>query len=118
MLEGDAKNSLVENDIKQEIKPSSNIKRNVIILIAVGVVVLAILVVLIIFFIKKEKDEEEDSNKLEFISWEEAHKRAKEKLKEFTDEEKLSMLNGIQNMAKKTQEGGCCGYIEPIKDKF
>ena len=54
MLEGDAKNSLVENDIKEEIKPSSNIKRNVIISIAVGVVVLAILVVLIIFYIQRE----------------------------------------------------------------
>ena len=117
MLEGDAKNSLVENDIKEEIKPSSNIKRNVIISIAVGVVVLAILVVLIIFYIQKDK-EEEDPNKLEFLTWEEAHKRAKEKLKDFTDEEKLSMLYGIQNMAKKAEEGGCCGYIEPIKDKF
>ena len=120
MLEGDAKNSLVENDIKEEISPNSNKTKIIIISIIVGFVVLAALVVIIVFFILKDDDDDNNNNNenLKFLSWDEAHAKAKEKVKELNDTEKLYMLYGIQNMKKSIEDGGCVGAIEPIEGKF
>ena len=65
-----------------------------------------------------DESDTDQPDELEFLTWEEAHKRAKEKLQEFNVTEKLSMLYGIQNMQKPTREGGCVGAIEPIEGKF
>jgi hypothetical protein len=46
--------------------------------------------------------------KLKFITWEEAHSKAKEKLNEFTVDEKLNILFGIQNMQKKNRRWWLC----------
>ena len=119
MLEGDAKESMRDSDLKEEIVndkgKSPDKKRNKICLIvslvscslAIGAVIAIIIILL--------KDDSE--NQLNFLTWEEAHKKAKEKIKDFTVDEKLSLLYGIQNM-QKTRENGCVGSIEPIQDKF
>ena len=116
MLEGDAKDSLVENDIKEEIKKSPN-KTRIILFVTIGAVVSGIIVVLVIYFIRNSL-EEESKKELKFISWEEAHQKAEEKMKLFSIDEKLSILFGIQNMQKKPEDKGCVGAIEPIKEKF
>ena len=116
MLEGDAKDSLVENDIKEEIKKSPN-KTRIILFVTIGAVVSGIIVVLVIYFIRNSL-EEESKKELKFISWEEAHQKAEEKMKSFSIDEKLSILFGIQNMQKKPEDKGCVGAIEPIKEKF
>ena len=116
MLEGDAKDSLVENDIKEEIKKSPNQTR-IILFVTIGAVVSGIIVVLVIYFIRNSL-EEESKKELKFISWEEAHQKAEEKMKLFSIDEKLSILFGIQNMQKKPEDKGCVGAIEPIKEKF
>ena len=119
MLEGDPKESMRDSDLKEEIVndkgKSPDKKRNKICLIvslvscslAIGAVIAIIIILL--------KDDSE--NQLNFLTWEEAHKKAKEKIKDFTVDEKLSLLYGIQNM-QKTRENGCVGSIEPIQDKF
>ena len=119
MLEGDPKESMRDSDLKEEIVndkgKSPDKKRNKICLIvslascavAIGAVIAIIIILL--------KDDSE--NQLNFLTWEEAHKKAKEKIKDFTIDEKLSLLYGIQNM-QKTRENGCVGSIEPIQDKF
>ena len=117
MLEGDKQQSLADKDLKEELNNNnqSNKKPNKkcliisIICCAVGV---GAIIALIIVLLKKDKEK-----KLNFLTWEEAHKKAKEKIKEFTIEEKLSLLFGIQNM-QKTKENGCVGSIEPIPNKF
>ena len=58
------------------------------------------------------------NNNPNFITWEEAYQKASIKLKEFNTTEKLSLLYGIQNLQKKSKDGGCIGAIEPIKGKF
>jgi beta-glucosidase len=116
MLEGDAKDSLVENDIKEEIKKSPN-KTRIILFVTIGAVISGIIVVLVIYFIRNSL-EEESKKELKFISWEEAHQKAEEKMKLFSIDEKLSILFGIQNMQKKPEDKGCVGAIEPIKEKF
>ena len=116
MLDGDAKDSLVENDIKEEIKKSPNQTR-IILFVTIGAVVSGIIVVLVIYFIRNSL-EEESKKELKFISWEEAHQKAEEKMKLFSIDEKLSILFGIQNMQKKPEDKGCVGAIEPIKEKF
>ena len=118
MLEGDKQQSLADNDIKEEInnKDSANKKSNkkclIISIICCAVGVGAIIAVVIVLLKKKEPEKN-----LKFLTWEEAHKKANEKMKEFTIEEKLSLLYGIQNM-QKTKENGCVGSIEPIPNKF
>ena len=119
MLEGDPKESMRDSDLKEEIVndkgKSPDKKKNKICLIvslvscslAIGAVIAIIIILL--------KDDSE--NQLNFLTWEEAHKKAKEKIKDFTVDEKLSLLYGIQNM-QKTRENGCVGSIEPIQDKF
>ncbi len=117
MLEGDKQQSLADKDLKEELNNNnqSNKKPNkkclIISIISCAVGVGAI-IALIIVLLKKDKEK-----KLNFLTWEEAHKKAKDKIKEFTIEEKLSLLFGIQNM-QKTKENGCVGSIEPIPNKF
>ena len=117
MLEGDKQQSLADKDLKEELNNNnqSNKKPNkkclIISIISCAVGVGAI-IALIIVLLKKDKEK-----KLNFLTWEEAHKKAKDKIKEFTIEEKLSLLFGIQNM-QKTKENGCVGSLEPIPNKF
>ena len=58
------------------------------------------------------------NNNPNFITWEKAYQKASIKLKEFNTTEKLSLLYGVQNLQKKSKDGGCIGAIEPIKGKF
>ena len=119
MLEGDPKESMRDSDLKEEIVndkgKSPDKKRNkiclIVSLVSCGVAIGAVIAIIIILL----KDDSE--NQLNFLTWEEAHKKAKEKIKDFTVDEKLSLLYGIQNM-QKTRENGCVGSIEPIQDKF
>ena len=121
MIEGDPKYSLVDTDIKEEIQTASNKKKFIIIGSVIGCVVVAAVIVLVLVLVTREEDskeKEEDKKELKFLTWEEAHVKAKEKLKEFSVDEKLNILFGIQNMQKKTEDGGCVGAIEPIENKF
>ena len=115
MLEGDAKNSLVDTDIKEEMKGNPKTKW-IIISVVCGAVVIAGIVVLVVFLLKD--DEEEEEKKLKFLTWAEAHEKAKAKVKEFTVQEKLNLIFGTQNMQKKTEDGGCVGAIDPVEGKF
>ena len=109
--------TLVTHDIKeQEAKDPNKIFK--ILALIIGVIAIIAVAVIGIHFLKKDSDSDETNNGLKFLSWKEAHDKAKEKLKEFTTEEKLSLLYGTQNMQKKTKEGGCVGMIDPIKGKF
>ena len=109
--------TLVTHDIKeQEAKEKNKIFK--ILALIIGVIAIIAVAVIGIHFLKKDSDSDESNNGLKFLSWKEAHDKAKEKLKEFTTEEKLSLLYGTQNMQKKTKEGGCVGMIDPIKGKF
>ena len=112
MLEGDAKNSLVDTDIKEEIKGSPK-KKWIIIAIICGVVIAAGIVVLVVLLLKDDGEK-----KLNFLTWDEAHEKAKAKVKEFSVEEKLNLIFGTQNMQKKTEDGGCVGAIDPVEGKF
>ena len=112
MLEGDAKNSLVDTDIKEEIKGIPK-KKWVIIAIICGVVIAAGIVVLVVLLLKDDVEK-----KLNFLTWDEAHEKAKAKVKEFSVEEKLNLIFGTQNMQKKTEDGGCVGAIDPVEGKF
>ena len=118
MLEGDKQQSLADKDLKEELNNNnqSNKKPNkkclIISIISCAVGVGAIIALIIVLLKKDDKEK-----KLNFLTWEEAHKKANEKIKEFTIEEKLSLLFGIQNM-QKTKENGCVGSIEPIPNKF
>ena len=117
MLEGDAKNSLVDTDIKEEMKGNPKTKW-IIISVVCGAVVIAGIVVLVVFLLKDDEEEEEEEKKLKFLTWAEAHEKAKAKVKEFTVEEKLNLIFGTQNMQKKTEDGGCVGAIDPVEGKF
>ena len=129
MLEGDAKKSLVDTDIKETIKDDSNPNKKKYIIIGsicCAVVITAIVLVLVFVVFKEEdngdnadsSDSDDSDKELKFLSWEEAHQKAKEKLKEFTTKEKLSLLYGTHNMQKKTEDGGCVANIDPIEGKF
>ena len=117
MLEGDAKNSLVDTDIKEEVNNDSK-KKWIIIGVVCGVVIVAGIIVLLIFLLKDKDNNEEEKKELKFITWAEAHEKAKAKVKEFTDEEKFNLIFGTQNMQKKTEDGGCVGAIDPVEGKF
>ena len=120
MLEGDAKNSLVDTDIKEEVKGNPKTKW-IIISVICGAVVIAGIVVLVVFLLQDDDTKENDDSgekKLKFLTWAEAHEKAKAKVKEFTVEEKLNLIFGTQNMQKKTENGGCVGAIDPIGGKF
>ena len=120
MLEGDAKNSLVDTDIKEEVKGNPKTKW-IIISVICGAVVIAGIVVLVVFLLQDDDTKENDDSgekKLKFLTWAEAHEKAKAKVKEFTVEEKLNLIFGTQNMQKKTEDGGCVGAIDPVEGKF
>ena len=92
MLEGDPKNSLVDRDIKEQVETSSK-KKYIIIGSVCGFVVVAAIVVLLVIFLREDEDSKEDGKKeLKFLTWEEAHAKAKEKLKEFNEDDKLNIL--------------------------
>ena len=124
MLEGDAQKSLVDNDIKEEIQETKKkfipSKIHIILAIAGFCVAISAIVILVIFLYQDDSDSsnEEEKKSLNFITWEEAHKKAKEKLKDFTNEEKFNLLFGTENMQRKTEDGGCVGSIDPIEGKF
>ena len=120
MLEGDAKNSLVDTDIKEEVKGNPKTKW-IIISVICGAVVIAGIVVLVVFLLQDDDTKENDDSgekKLKFLTWAEAHEKAKAKVKEFTVQEKLNLIFGTQNMQKKTEDGGCVGAIDPVEGKF
>ena len=117
MLEGDTKISLVDTDIKKEVNNDSK-KKWIIIGVVCGVVIVAGIIVLLIFLLKDKDNNEEEKKELKFITWAEAHEKAKAKVKEFTDEEKFNLIFGTQNMQKKTEDGGCVGAIDPVEGKF
>ena len=116
--------SLISHDILQQQKKDPNQLWKILGLIFSILAVISAAIVGI-YLLKKESDiddeeESEEPNKkgLQFISWAEAHKKAREKLNIFTDEEKLSLLYGTQNMQKSAEDNGCVGMIDPIGDKF
>ena len=125
MLEGDAKKSLVDNDIKEEIEGTKNkfIPNKFHIILAIigfGIGVTAIVILVIVLY-QEDSDSssnEEEEKSINFLTWEEAHKKAKEKLKDFTNEEKFNLLFGTENMQRKTEDRGCVGSIDPIENKF
>ena len=92
-------------------------KKLIIIISIVSVLVLAVIVGLVVFFVTRKSGNDSDKE-LKFISWAEAHEKAKEKLKQFTIDEKLSLLFGTENMQRDAANGGCAGAIDPIKNKF
>ena len=122
MEEGETKFALVEDkDIKKELGDDEISKRRRCrIIIIVCTVVIIIAVALILYFVlrdsdsEKEKDPDPGKKELKFLTWEEAQKKAKEKIKEFTTEEKFNLLFGTDNMKTPAQEGGCVGQIDPI----
>ena len=77
--------------------------------------------ILVIVLYQEDSDSssnEEEEKSINFLTWEEAHKKAKEKLKDFTNEEKFNLLFGTENMQRKTEDRGCVGSIDPIENKF
>ena len=126
MEEGETKFALVEDkDIKKELGDDEiSKKRRCRIIIIVCTIVIIIAVALILYFVlrdsnsEKEKDPDPGKKELKFLTWEEAQKKAKEKIKEFTTEEKFNLLFGTDNMKTPAQEGGCVGQIDPIEGKF
>ncbi len=125
MLEGDAKKSLVDNDIKEEIEETKkkfipNKLHIILAIIGFGIGVTAIVILVIVLY-QEDSDSssnEEEEKSINFLTWEEAHKKAKEKLKDFTNEEKFNLLFGTENMQRKTEDRGCVGSIDPIENKF
>ena len=125
MLEGDAKKSLVDNDIKEEIEETKkkfipNKLHIILAIIGFGIGVTAIVILVIVLY-QEDSDSssnEEEEKSINFLTWEEAHKNAKEKLKDFTNEEKFNLLFGTENMQRKTEDRGCVGSIDPIENKF
>ena len=126
MLEGDAQKSLVDNDIKEEIEETKkkfipNKLHIILAIIGFGIGVTAIVILVIVLYQEdsdSSSNEKEEEKSLNFLTWEEAHKKAKEKLKDFTNEEKFNLLFGTENMQRKTEDRGCVGSIDPIENKF
>ena len=121
MQEGDPQKSLVDTDIKEEIQnnpQSSSSKQKYLIIGVVCCAVIVVAIIVILIFLIQDNDDSKEEKKLKFLTWEEAHKKALEKLKEFTIKEKLSLLYGTHNMQRKTEDGGCVANIEPIEGKF
>ena len=109
--------SLISHDIKERLQQEP-CKIWKILLLILGILIVIAGVVFGIYLLKKDSDSEEAKSKLNFTTWAEAHEKAKEKVKEFTTEEKLSLLFGTQNMVRKSEDTDCVGAIDPIKDKF
>ena len=126
MIEGDAKKSLVDNDIKEEIEETKkkfipNKLHIILAIIGFGIGVTAIVILVIVLYQEdsdSSSNEKEEEKSLNFLTWEEAHKKAKDKLKDFISEEKFNLLFGTENMQRKTEDRGCVGSIDPIENKF
>ena len=115
----DIKESLVTEDIKEQIKKDPHKVHKILAIIFVFLFLLAIAITVIIVLTKdSNQDDDKEKKELKFLSWEEAHKLAKIKLRNFTLEEKLSLLYGTKNMQNTDHSDTCVGMIDPIKDKF
>ena len=115
----DIKESLVTDDIKEQIKKDPYKVHKILAIIFVFLFLLAIAITVIIVLTKdSNQDDDKEKKELKFLSWEEAHKLAKIKLRNFTLEEKLSLLYGTKNMQNTDHSDTCVGMIDPIKDKF
>ena len=109
--------SLVHEHAKEEAEKDPNKIYKIIALIFCILAIITVAIIAIILLKKDSGDDDNDKN-LNFLSWEDAHKKAKEKVNTFTTEEKLNLLFGIQNMQTPAKDGGCVGMIEPIDGKF
>ena len=122
---GNAKTDLIDKDLGDLDDISKKRRCRIILLICCIVIIIAIIVV-VVLLLKKDSSESKDSGdnggekekKLTFLTWEKAHEKAKEKLKELTVDEKIGILFGTHNMKKATEDGGCVGNIDPIEGKF
>ena len=115
----DIKESLVTEDIKEQIKKDPYKVHKILAIIFVFLFLFAIAITVIIVLTKdSNQDDDKEKKELKFLSWEEAHKLAKIKLRNFTLEEKLSLLYGTKNMQNTDHSDTCVGMIDPIKDKF
>ena len=115
----DIKESLVTEDIKEQIKKDPYKVHKILAIIFVFLFLFAIAITVIIVLTKdSNQDDDKEKKELKFLSWEEAHKLAKIKLRNFTLEEKLSLLYGTKNMQNTDHSYTCVGMIDPIKDKF
>ena len=112
MFEGDTQERLTGLE-----EPKPNKKKLIIIISVVCSVVVAAVIGVIVYVLTRNKDDD-SSKELKFLTWDEAIRKAKDKLNDFTPEEKLSLLFGTQNMQKDPADGGCAGVIDPISDKF
>ena len=104
---------------KKQKKTKEKIEKNCSKLLAFAILICVLIIIsfliLIIIFRKSLILYNSSPN---IISWGQAYQKASLKLKQFNTTEKLSLLYGIQNLKKKSEDGGCIGAIEPIKDKF
>ena len=122
-VDKELKESIVTNDIKEQINKDSKKMYIILGLIFCSIALIAVIIILI-YFLNKDSDSDsennnpDDSNKLKFLSWTEAHKEAQKKLRNFTLEEKLGLIYGTKNMINTGQSNYCVGMIDPIPDKF
>ena len=122
-VDKELKESIVTNDIKEQINKDSKKMYIILGLIFCSIALIAVIIILI-YFLNKDSDSDSknnnpaDSNKLKFLSWTEAHKEAQKKLRNFTLEEKLGLIYGTKNMINTGQSNYCVGMIDPIPDKF
>ena len=78
--------AIVTQDIKEQLENDPNKICKIILLIFCVIAIIAIAVIGI-HFLKEDATSSEESNQgLKFLSWKEAHDRAKEKLNQFTTE--------------------------------
>ena len=94
MFEGDTQERLTGLE-----EPKPNKKKLIIIISVVCSVVVAAVIGVIVYVLTRNKDDD-SSKELKFLTWDEAIRKAKDKLNDFTPEEKLSLLFGTQNMQK------------------
>ena len=111
--------AIVTQDIKEQLENDPNKIWKILFLILCVIAIIAAAVIGIHLLKEDVTNDSDDSSKgLKFLSWKEAHDKAKEKLNQFTTEEKLSLLYGSLNMQKTSESNICVGMIDPIKDKF
>ena len=117
MFEGETQEHLINEEPKKS-------KKKIIIIVSVvcGLVLAGGIGVLIYFLIRKndggDGGGDDEGKELKFLTWDEAIRKAKEKINQLNIDEKLSLLYGTQNMQKDPAEGGCGGVIDPIPGKF
>ena len=89
----DLKESIVTNDIKEQIKKDPYKVYKTLAIIFAFLIVIGIAITVIVLLTKDSNSEDKKGkNDLNFLSWEEAHKLAQKKLRNFTLEENLSLL--------------------------